>query len=350
MGSSTNKGNISGLLFTLTWICLLIIVIIVARLMITNNSMAGKYDNPVVATTVIGGTIYDRNKRVLAMDVPQYEVYVDPTYSDLDLMSEVLSLHLNMSPDEITKKISSSSDSLVLIKQNITEETLEGLKDDISQNTLDSFVYIKKSYKRTYPAQFHASQLINNVEILYAQQLFPQAEYNTNTTYGKDFVLTIDLDVQYILDLAVQNVYELQSADYVIAQIVDLSNNEVLASSYYPFFDLNSTNNTSFKTTLVGSFYYEGTYIEQTKIIKSVLNHNTNENVAIEFDESSLYQSQEEQAKDGKLSVTIAVIGNETQKYLVYLGSYAPKYYGNSTVLDSAVQAIKDGLSSQNKL
>lgn len=345
MGSSTNKGNISGLLLTITWICLLIIVIILAHLMIGNSSKAGKYNNPVVATTVIAGTIYDRNKRVLAMDVPQYDIYIDQTYSDLDLVSQILSLHLNMSPDEITKKTSNSSENLILIKQNISEETLGRLKEDITNNSLESVVYIKKAYNRNYPAQFHASQLINNLEYLYQEQLFPQAEYNTSTTYGKDLVLTIDLDIQYLLDLAVQNIYELQSPDYVIAQIVDLSSNEILGTSYYPFFDLNSTRNTAFKTTLVGSFYYEGTYIDQVKVIKSILNHNTTERVNINVDDSSLYTNQ-----DSKLNSTTAVIGNDTQKYLIYLGSLAPKYYANSTVLDDAIQSIKEGLISQNKL
>ncbi len=307
--------------------------------------MAGKYNNPVVATTVIGGTIYDRNKRVLAMDVPQYDVYIDSTYTNQDLVAQILSLHLNMSPDEISKKISNTTENLVLIKHNISEKAVESLKDDISNNSLDSVVYIKKNYNRTYPAQFHASQLISNLQILYQDQLFPQAEYNTSTTYGKDLVLTIDLDVQYLLDLAVQSIYELQSPDYVVGQIVDLSNNEILGTSYYPFFDLNEAKNTAFKTTMVGSFYSEGTYIDQVKVIKSILNHNTTERVNISFDESSLYTSQ-----DNKLNSTIAVIGNETQKYLIYLGSYAPKYYANSTVLDDAIQSIKEGLISQNKL
>ncbi len=307
--------------------------------------MAGKYNNPVVATTVIGGTIYDRNKRVLAMDVPQYDVYIDSTYTNQDLVAQILSLHLNMSPDEISKKISNTTENLVLIKHNISEKAVESLKDDISNNSLDSVVYIKKNYNRTYPAQFHASQLISNLQILYQDQLFPQAEYNTSTTYGKDLVLTIDLDVQYLLDLAVQSIYELQSPDYVVGQIVDLSNNEILGTSYYPFFDLNEAKNTAFKTTMVGSFYSEGTYIDQVKVIKSILNHNTTERVSISFDESSLYTSQ-----DNKLNSTIAVIGNETQKYLIYLGSYAPKYYANSTVLDDAIQSIKEGLISQNKL
>lgn len=345
MGSSTNKGNISSLLFSLTWISLLLLVIFLAHLMVGSSSKAGKYNNPVVATSVVGGTIYDRNKRALAMDVPQYDVYLDPTYSNTDLIAQVLSLHLNMSPDEIKKKIPTNSDNLILIEENIKEETVESLKEDISKNSLEATVYIRKSYKRTYPAQFHASQLINNLEILYQQQLFPQAEYNTSTTYGKDLVLTIDLDVQYLIDLAVQNIYELQSPDYVIAQIVDLSNNEILGASYYPFYDLNSTSNTSFMTTLVGSFYYEGTYVDQVKVIKDILNHNTNNKANNSLDESALYVSQ-----DSSLSSTIAVIGNDSQKYLIYIGSYAPKYYVISTVLDDAVKSIKEGLISQNKL
>jgi cell division protein FtsI (penicillin-binding protein 3) len=352
MGSSTNKGNISGLLFTLSWICLMIIGIFVARLMLGSSS-AGKYDNPKVAQTVIGGTIYDKNKRILAMDVPQYDVYVDPTYSDLDLLAQVLSLHLNMSPDDILSKITSSQDSMVLLAQDLSEATLESLKTSLSSNSLEVYVYIKKIYRRTYPAQFHASQLISAIEKNYEDILFPQAEYDTNTTYGKNLVLTLDLDVQYLLDLAVQNVYELQSPDYVVAQIVDLSNDEVLAASYYPFSDLNSTTSASTKSYLIGNFYYEGTTVEDVLIIQEVQNHAESQEAQSQssLDQSKLYNSFD--SIDDNLSSTIALIGNESTdsaRYLIYIGSCAPKYYKDSTVLEDAILSIEEGLKAQNKL
>ena len=355
MGSSTNKGNISGLLFTLSWICLIIISIFVARLMLGSSS-AGKYNNPKVAQTVIGGTIYDKNKRILAMDVPQYDVYVDPTYSDLDLLAQVLSLHLNMSPDDILNKISSSQDFMVLLAQDLSDATLESLKTSLSSNGLDSYVFIKKIYKRTYPAQFHASQLISAIENNYESILFPQAEYDTNITYGKNLVLTLDLDVQYLLDLAVQNVYELQSPDYVVAQIVDVSNGELLAASYYPFTDLNSTTSANTKSYLIGNFYYEGTTVEDVSVFQEVQNHAESQEAQSQsnLDQTKLYNSFD--SIDDNLSSAIALIGNEDSdsasyaKYLIYIGSCAPKYYKDSTVLEDAILSIEEGLKAQNKL
>ena len=350
MGSSTNKGNISGLLFTLCWICLAILVIILGRIMLTDSVKSGQYNNPKVATTVIGGTIYDKNKRVLAMDVPKYDVYVDPTYYDLDLLAQVLSLHLNLTPDDIKAKLA-SEDNLILLMENLTEQTVENLNKDISTNNLTEFVYIKKSYIRTYPAQFHASQLISLIENYYEELLFPQAEYDTNVTYGKDLVLTLDLDVQYLLDLAVQNIYQLQSPEFVIAQLVDVSSQQIVAASYYPFWDLNQGSNETTHSTLLGSFSYNEISVENLQVIKEVLNHNTSTSFETELDASALYTSNKnilalKQKVNGTTS-TIAMLGD---KYLVFIASSEAKYYTNSSVLDDALKALIEGLTSQNKL
>ena len=341
MGSSTNKGNISPLLFTLSWICLAIIIILVGRIMLTDIVKSGQYDNPKVATTVIGGTIYDKNKRVLAMDVPKYDVYVDPSCDNLDLLSQVLSIHLNMTPDEILNKLQQDEESLILLEEDITEETSQNITEDVAENGLESFIYIKKSYTRTYPAQFHASQLINLIESTYKDKLFPQAEFNTNITYGQDFDLTIDLDVQYLLDLAVQNIYQLQSPEFVVGQLVDLTNNQVVAVSYYPFSDLNDNSNEKAQATLISSFSYEETEVENVQVIAGIDNsqlYTTNQSIL------SLAEN-----IDGTTS-TIAVIGSDSSRYLLFLGSYEAKYYTNSSVLDDAVATLIGGLNSQNKL
>ncbi len=309
--------------------------------MLTDSVKSNQYINPKVATTVIGGTIYDKNNRVLAMDVPKYDVYVDPSYDSLDVLSQVLSLHLNMTPDEVLSKLKQTDESLILLKENLTEETIQNLNNDIEENDFESYVYIKKSYTRTYPAKFHASQLINLIENIYEDELFPQAEFNTKTTYGQDLVLTIDLDVQYLLDLAVQNIYQLQSPEFVVGELIDLSSNEVLAVSYYPFSDLNETSNEKPHATLIGSFSYEGTKVSNVQVLAGVDNsklYTTNKSIL------SLTES-----LDGTTS-TIALIGNESPQYLLFLGSYGAKYYTNSSVLDDAIEAFIDGLNSQNKL
>ena len=316
--------------------------------MLTDSVKSNQYTNPKVATTVIGGTIYDKSNRVLAMDVPKYDVYVDPSYDSLDILSQVLSLHLNMTPDEVLSKLEQTDESLILLKENLTEETIQNLNNDIEENDLESYVYIKKSYTRTYPAKFHASQLINLIENIYEDELFPQAEFNTKTTYGQDLVLTIDLDVQYLLDLAVQNIYQLQSPEFVVGELIDLSSNEVLAVSYYPFSDLNENSSQKAQATLIGSFSYDGAKVSNVQVLAGVDNsklYTTNKSIL------SLTEN-----LDGTTS-TIALIGAsnadstaESPRYLLFLGSYGAKYYTNSSVLDDAIEALIDGLNSQNKL
>ncbi len=322
--------------------------------MLTDKVIFGQYNNPKVATTVIGGTIYDRNNRILAMDVPKYDVYVDPSYSELDVLTQVLSLHLNMTPDEISNQLVQKEDSLILLKSEVSEETAQLLAEDITENSLEAYIYIKKSYSRTYPAQFHASQLISLVEDTYKETLFPQAEFNTKTTYGSDIVLTIDLDIQYLLDLAVQNIYQLQNPQYVVAQLVDLTSQEILAVSYYPFADLNEASNLKVQSTLVGSFDYQEVKVSNLKATQKVLEHNSKTELSQNLDNSVLYTANQSVLSltkniDGTTS-TIALIGTDSPKYLLFIGSYGAKYYTNSTILDDAIETLIDGLNSQNKL
>lgn len=366
MTSSTNKGNISTLLFTLACIACIAFVTALARLMIGDGLKSGKYTNPNVATKVVGGTIYDSNGRILAMDVPVYNVYMDKDISQSSTAVQVLSLHLDMTPDEIASRIldpanerrTSDGDSLILIARDIEQSDIPAFEDDLDRNALTGFVSIKREYSRTYPTAFHCAQLISDIEKVYRDYLFPTPEFGVSTTYGCDIHLSIDLDVQYLLDLVVQQVYELQSPDWVSAGIVDVKTSRLIACTTYPFYDLNQMDdegdglsNLSFAT----EFETVDAMIGNIHVVDSATNHRTGADVDIDDLHGML--SNEESGLDKAIgeadgsSATAVLIPSDEPRFAVYICSHSPRYYDtNSMVLEDAVAALVEGLSSQGRL
>ncbi len=373
MNSSTNntsKGNISTLLFSLAFVALAILITSLASLMLSSSPKAGKYINPNVATTVVGGTIYDKNGRILAMDIPVYNVYATSDCSTSNIVIQTLSLHLNTTPDAIisrlaidTKDDNLTSKTNILIQKNIDIDTKNALEKDLEEQGLDGFVYVKKQYMRTYPAAFHAIQLIQSIENAYDKELFPIPQFNTDTTYGNDIYLTVDLDIQYLLDLVVQQVYELQNPKYVVAGIIDIKTGKIRACTTYPFYDPNESYDSQGENLAFPEYIHSSkVQVDNIQVIEKITTHNTNR--AIEEKTSSIQSSTKEQIKelytgqslqellskeDGTTS-TISILPEENPQYVIFICSKDAKYYTNSSVLDDALEEIKNGLISQDHL
>ncbi|MCF0237413.1 MAG: hypothetical protein HUK24_02345, partial [Sphaerochaetaceae bacterium] len=119
MESSTRKGNISTFMTIIAFSAIIFLLVVVAKMMLPDGIRAGKYNNPNVARQVIKGTIFDRNGRALAMDIPQQNLYVS-TSEDNALISEILSLYLNTTPSAIQSKLSNSRETEILIQRNLS--------------------------------------------------------------------------------------------------------------------------------------------------------------------------------------------------------------------------------------
>lgn len=362
MSSSTNRGNISTLLFTLACIASAALVVVLARLMVGDGLRTGKYMNPNVATKVVGGTIYDANGRILAMDVPVYNVYANHNCSDIAI--QVLSLHLDMTPDEIISKLETSrpddatqdgvstTQADTLVKSNIDAGAISALEEDVKEHGIEGFVAVRREYIRTYPAAFHAAQLIQDIEDVYHDQLFPIPEFDVSTTYGRDLHLSIDLDVQYLLDIVVQQVYELQNPTCIAAGIVDARTAKLIACTTYPFYDLNDMDESTEDMAFVSSFSTDTAMLEGISVVDRTTDHRTGE--TIQNSEAQRLNGNDAlkemiSSADGSTSIA-ALIPEENPVFAVYICPIEPKYYTNSTVLEDAVAAIEEGLQSQGRL
>jgi Cell division protein FtsI/penicillin-binding protein 2 len=217
---------------------------------ITSKKWAKDYDDPVVASQVVRGNITDTEGNILAVEIPVYNlVFMQKEIPSLNDAASLVAPYVGLSPAEILK-ICDRYVNYTVIKRHITAELVPQLKNDIESAGLANSILIEKVEGRTYPASFHASQIIGftdnsnhgleGIEYKYDDLLSPYPGYNESVTHGNQVTLTLDLDIQYLMDIQVQNIIKNESPDYVMAMITNAENGDILAATSWPWFDLNN--------------------------------------------------------------------------------------------------------------
>ena len=339
---------------------IVILVVILAELMISNGVRSGKYSNPNVATHVVRGTIYDRNGRVLALEVPRTTVLVRKNSRNIEAIAQIVSIAADATPDEILHIIQASSEDFVSVASDLDAESVSLISSNLEKSSIpDGEVTFRKDYTRTYPATYHAAQLLYETEKVFDSILSPAPSFDELTTYGNDVHLSIDLDIQYLLDPAIQQVYEIQSPDYAVGLIIDIATGDVLAATTYPFFDLNDSSTISesqkVSRALISSIFRPNLRITEINTVLDVKTHGQNStsisySVDGDFTKDLPVISQMARMPDGNSSI-VAVIPDEDSKYLLFIGSVNPRFYNTVPyILDSALTIIEQGLVAQNKI
>lgn len=359
MGSSTSKGNISTFMLVVSLLAIIVIAGVITELMLTDGVRAGRYNNPNVASKVVRGTIYDRNGRALALEITKNRLYLVPDeVREKEAIAQVLSIHLNRTPSELLTILNSPDGSeRILIADDVDSKTLALINTDLAKYGLPGLQTVKE-YVRTYPALFHAAQLIGETEKVYDSVLSPVPGFGESITYGRDVYLELDLDIQYLLDLAVQQVYDLQSPDYAVGFVLDSKTGELLASTTYPFYDLNDSTSIpaqqKISRALVKSITRSDIRISGISIVDKVTVHNSSALVT-DYETDASFTADTDairtlvREQDGATSI-MTLIPETESRYLVFLGSVNPKFYKVPSVMDYALQTIEQGLASQSKL
>ena len=347
------------MLLVVTLLVIALAVAILAELMVSDRVRAGKYVNPYVASQVVRGTIYDRNGRALALDVPENDVYVKSNPQNADAISQILSLHTGRTPGEILALIRNSDQDTILVAKDIPADEASALQADLEKASISSEdAYITKVYSRTYPAAFHAAQLIQDTEDAFGHVLSPIPEFGQTTTYGKDVYLTIDLDIQYLLDLALQQVYEVQSPEYCVGLVTDIVTGEVLAATTYPFYDLNDSysipDQQKVSRALVSSVSRSELRLMSINPVMKVTVHDSevpSEDYQMDrpFTMDLDVIKERINSADGRTAI-VSSIPESNPRYMIFVGSVNPKFHQNSYVMDAAIKSIEQGLAAQSKI
>jgi cell division protein FtsI (penicillin-binding protein 3) len=208
-------------------------------------------------TTLERGPIVDRNGKILASQVRRYDIYIIPPKErspsrqneKIDNLASRLAPVLEMNEEEIRQRIRASRKDFIL-KKYVTPEAYNTIK--IMQEEKGSplaGVIARAVPFRVYPEKSLASQIIGFVGAEYQGQEGIEYAFNNELSgkessgSGEKVELTIDVNVQHILEKVAGSTLKETGAESVIFLAMDPRNGEILGSAVTPGFDPNDFRN-----------------------------------------------------------------------------------------------------------
>jgi len=245
--------------------------------------LAEKQHNHLVELEPIRGSIYDRNLRPLALNIPAYSLFANPRImSEEDKRKAVKDLSELLDLDEqFVEERLSKNKYFVWLKRKLPAELVE----QIEARKLKGLDFINES-KRYYPNGQLAAHIIGfagmdnegleGVELLYNRYLkgkaggalilrdARQTELMLEKNYispqdGLHLVLTIDETIQYIAERALEKAVQKHNAKAGTVIVLDTRTGEVLALANQPTYHLEhvSKSDIESRTNRALSFVYE---------------------------------------------------------------------------------------------
>ncbi|MDP2939391.1 MAG: penicillin-binding transpeptidase domain-containing protein [Candidatus Omnitrophota bacterium] len=210
------------------------------------------------------GTIYDRNLRPLALNLPAYSIYAVPReIKDKFIIIQKLRQFVNVDEGFLLERLSRKKAFVWLIRK-LPLSTIEKIKS----LKLEGIGFIKES-KRHYPNSHLASQTIGfagmdnvgleGLELMYDKYLKGEFGWcfvlrdarqrelllekdNVPARDGFDIVLTIDETIQYIAERELDLAFKKHNARGATIIVMNPKTAEILALANRPTFDINKYN------------------------------------------------------------------------------------------------------------
>ncbi|MDR2073495.1 MAG: transpeptidase family protein [Spirochaetaceae bacterium] len=196
------------------------------------------------------GAILDRNGRFLALQTRLGNVSVwRPDIPDRQALAGELAPILELPAREIQETIESSASDFLYLKKQVEQSVVQRIQGLRSQGGLRG-VSIEPVLGRIYPEKTLAAQIIgftgnNNsglagIEYSFDSELSPQDGKN-----GNQVILTIDTNIQYILEDIAGRTMEENKAEAVMLLAMDPRTGDILGSASLPGFDPNDIQNST---------------------------------------------------------------------------------------------------------
>jgi cell division protein FtsI (penicillin-binding protein 3) len=190
------------------------------------------------------GSILDRNGRILALQTRLANISVwRPEVEDSEELSRILSPILEMPADEIDERIKESPSDFIYLKKQVDESTVKLLEAAQAEGRLKG-VNIEPIVGRIYPERGLAAQIIGftgdgNNGLAGIEYAFEQDLVSPDGGPSNQVVLTLDANVQYILERIGGKILEENKAEAVMFMAVDPRTGDILGSASLPGFDPN---------------------------------------------------------------------------------------------------------------
>jgi len=253
----------SGILF----LCFLIILVKLFYIQVVQREKLIKYiENQYYTKENIvlpRGIIYDKNGNILAISIPTITLYAIPKYiKDKEKLAEKLSPVLKMSKNYILKKLHKKN--YVIIADKL-DKSLKIKLEKIRKETKEWNLGIIESSKRVYPFGSVGGVNLGFVS-KYTGKGMEGLEYKYNNILGggigkillmrdakgdpitivskdknknEDIVLTIDSNIQYMAEEALQKLVKERKPKEACVLIMNPNTGEILANAVYPRFNPN---------------------------------------------------------------------------------------------------------------
>ena len=210
------------------------------------------------------GKIYDANGATLAVSFTTYDIYVrGREVKNATELASYLSNKLNMSYDTVYNKVSVRNVSEILIKLQVESSLAKEI-----ENQNFSGIFLSESIKRYYPYGDRLTQILGFTTVDNVGQAGIEAYFNdllsgTDGSFlvqsdlqgkelknslrsyvpavgGDNIYLSIDINIQGIVEQVLSLVMQEQKAKSVSCLIMNPNTGEIIASSTKPSFDLNN--------------------------------------------------------------------------------------------------------------
>lgn len=239
------------------------------------------------------GTIYDRNGRELAISIMTKSLFVDPKdvtenkEIEPQAAADLIAPLVGVKPEDIMKKIADGG-RFAWIKRHLEPEVAERIHQVCKENKIRGFAFHEES-KRFYPNGKLAAQILGCVgadgsgllgieyqkdELLKGSMSRRQIEtdnfgrpiadsvYDTEFVRdGKDVYLSIDSNIQFIAEAAMDDAMKENKTKKGAAIVIDPKTGEILAMVSRPTFDpndLEKTENDMFLNRAISYIYEPG--------------------------------------------------------------------------------------------
>jgi cell division protein FtsI (penicillin-binding protein 3) len=234
------------------------------------EARAGFEQNRRVEKEIIArrGNIYDRRgqQNILAMNLPVKDVCADPSVvmecAQPETVVLKLSEYLCMTPDDVLGRVSRPGRQFAYVKRFVDDDTAMQLKEQRLPG-----VFFNDTTMRHYPHRSfmcHVLGFVNHEAVGSAgieqrmdkylrgtpgfletrvnarrQELYWRRDSRVSPLSGADVVLTIDQNVQYIVEKALDEVVAKHNAKGAAVIVQKVRTGEILAMASRPVFDLN---------------------------------------------------------------------------------------------------------------
>ncbi|AEF83143.1 penicillin-binding protein [Leadbettera azotonutricia] len=221
--------------------------------------MLGKEEEGGGARTAINagrGPILDRNGRLLAFETRLGNITLwRPEMKNSAELSTELAPLLETSPVDIRERIENSPSDFVYLKKRVEGSTLTLIEDAIAEKKLQG-VGIEPIVGRIYPERNLAAQIIGftgdegmgleGIEFAFENELAPSTGGTRRS--GNQVFLTIDINVQHILESIAGQIMKDSRAESVMFLAMDPRSGDILGSASLPGFDPNDFRNSGENT------------------------------------------------------------------------------------------------------